>query len=209
MSPRPESTEAVHDDCAPAGIPAADFAAILDSVRDVVIVTAADGSILYSNRSAEELLERKGPLRVVQGRIRGADGAPDQALRRQIEAACTESKAPVPAIVMRHHDQVPLVLVVRCLEGSGRALLLAFDSHPPTDRLAAPLRECIGLTRSEAEVAAAIAQGSSTAQIAARRGVAASTIKSQIRTIAAKLGCTSRSQIAAVVKAVPLAPYRP
>ncbi|MGZ8347953.1 MAG: helix-turn-helix transcriptional regulator [Allosphingosinicella sp.] len=182
---------------------------ILDDVRDVVLVVGRDSRILYANTAAEELLARNGPLKSSQGRIRLWGEVSDLTLRRAIERACTDGAPATQAVVMHHPDQVPLVVVVKCVEnevGVRQVLLLAFDSHPQGDRLIAPLRECFGLTRSEAEVAAAVAEGTTITQIAARRKVAVSTIRTQIKNISAKLGCTRQSQIAAIVKAVPLAP---
>jgi DNA-binding CsgD family transcriptional regulator len=150
---------------------------------------------------------------VRQGRVRSRAGDSDTTLRRAIDSACAGEPPATQAIVMDHPDQVPLVVVVKCPPDSevpatspGRALLLTFDPHPDGKRLVGPLRECFGLTKSEAEVAAAIAEGSSVARIAERRRVAINTIRSQVKIIAAKFGCTRQSQIAAIVNAVPLAP---
>jgi DNA-binding CsgD family transcriptional regulator len=182
---------------------------ILEDVRDVVMVVARDGRILYANGAAAELLARRGPLQSSQGRIRSSSEVPELTLRRAIERACNDDAPSTQAVVMHHPDQVPLVVVVKCVEtveATRHALLLTFDSHPHGDRLIGPLRECFGLTRSEAEVSAAIAEGATISQIAARRKVAVSTIRTQVKHISAKLGCTRQSQIAAIVKAVPLAP---
>jgi DNA-binding CsgD family transcriptional regulator len=187
---------------------------ILDDIRDAVMLVGDGGRLLYANSAAEALLARDGPLKVRQGRLRSRAGASDTALRRAIDSACAGEPPATQAIVMDHPDQVPLVVVVKCPPDSefadatspGRALLLTFDPHPDGKRLVGPLRECFGLTKSEAEVAAAIAEGSSVARIAERRRVAVNTIRSQIKIIAAKFGCTRQSQIAAIVNAVPLAP---
>jgi DNA-binding CsgD family transcriptional regulator len=188
------------------GLPTVGIDAILDAIRDVVMLVDAEGWLAYTNHAAQEMLGRRGPLRAERGRLRGSSRSTDADLRRAIERACSGEEMHGRAIVMHYPDQVPLVVVIRCLENTRHVLLLAFDSHPPGARLVGPLRECFGLTRSEAEVAAAIAEGGTIARIAERRGVAPGTIKSQIKTISTKLGCTRQSQIAAIVKAVPLAP---
>jgi DNA-binding CsgD family transcriptional regulator len=82
-------------------------------------------------------------------------------------------------------------------------LLLAIDPHPDVDGLAEALSDCFGLTRSEAVVAAAVAEGRAVAGIARQRGVAIDTVRTQLKRIAAKLGCARQSQIAAIVNAVP------
>ena len=185
------------------------LARVLDDVRDVVMIAGKDGRLHYANAAAVALLAREGPLAASQGRLRWSTDRPDLTLRRAIERACTDVAAAIQAVVLNHPGQVPLVVVVKCFEtgeGARHALLLAHDSHPDGDRLIGPLRECFGLTRSEAEVAAGIAEGRSIERIAELREVAVSTIRTQVKHISAKLGCTRQSQIAAIVKAVPLAP---
>lgn len=191
-------------------LPPALLARLLDDVRDVVMIVGKDGRLHYANAAAAELLSRDGPLAASHGRLHWLADRPDLTLRRAIERACSDTAPAAQAVVMTFPGQVPLVVVVKCVDlggGARHALLLAHDAHPNGDRLVGPLRECFGLTRSEAEVAAAIAGGSSIDQIAQRREVAVSTIRTQIKHISAKLGCTRQSQIAAIVKAVPLASH--
>lgn len=177
--------------------------ALLEAVHEVVIVTSRTGSLLFCNSAGRDLLERGEALKLVAGRVNGAHEAGQLALGRAIERACADSTTSAQAIVVTRAAEMPLLVLVQCLDGSGRVVLLARDSRLPPARLVEPLRKLFGLTRSEAEVAVHIAEGESTAQIAVRRSVAQETIKSQIKALAAKLGGVSRSQIAAIVKAVP------
>ncbi len=56
------------------------------------------------------------------------------------------------------------------------------------------------LTRSEAEIASALARGEHARQIASRRGVSVTTVRSQIRSIYAKLGVSSQVELMAKVR---------
>jgi DNA-binding NarL/FixJ family response regulator len=75
---------------------------------------------------------------------------------------------------------------------AGQALVLLRDL---TARPAAPraelLRDLFGLTRAEAEVARALAGGTSKSAVAAERGSRVTTVRTQVRSILEKTGATS------------------
>ena len=90
----------------------------------------------------------------------------------------------------------PFILVVRPLHSCntsyvsvrGRALILINDLERPLSEVNHLLRQTFALTTAEAEVATSIMDGYEPRQIAHRRGVCVSTIRTQIRTILAKTG---------------------
>ena len=70
------------------------------------------------------------------------------------------------------------------------------------------LRSLYGLTRAEAEIAVRIADGVGPAGIAGERGVSVATVRAQVKALAAKLGCARQSEIAALVRALPVVAQR-
>jgi DNA-binding CsgD family transcriptional regulator len=62
------------------------------------------------------------------------------------------------------------------------------------------LNEVFGLTPSEAAVALLIGNGRSPADIAGERQVSVDTVRSQLKAVSAKLGCSRQAEIAAVVQ---------
>jgi DNA-binding CsgD family transcriptional regulator len=189
-----------------AALPPALLARVLDDVREGIMLVASQGRLLFANPAARRLLGGGAALALSAGRVRSPDGVADRLLHRAIEQACGADPPALQSVVIHQVDRIPLVITVRCVRDAGcdaHALLLAIDPHPDVDGLAAALRACFGLTRSEAEVAAAVAEGRAVAAIARQRGVAVGTIRTQLKRIAAKLGCARQSQIAAIVNAVP------
>jgi DNA-binding CsgD family transcriptional regulator len=179
---------------------------ILAHVRDVAIVIARDGGLHYLNSAANRLLARKEPLRVRRGRLEAASAADAARLERAIDGACRRNPEEAEILVLRRSDAPPLVLCAYCLDtaSGGTMLLLGSDGYVEPALVLGSLKRCFGLTQSEAQVAAAVAAGASSAAIAAERGVRVNTIRSQIKAIAAKLGCVTQSQISAIVRATSL-----
>jgi DNA-binding CsgD family transcriptional regulator len=182
-------------------------ALILSHVRDVVILLSKDRSVGFANPAARKLLERRNPLRLQNGRLTASSSMHALALERAIDEACSGTRAGDEVVVLRGSSSTPLLLSLRRLpdsDGDG-ILVLASDGHVEPALVEPSLRRCFRLTGSEAEVATSLAAGHSIASIAAARGVRVNTIRSQIKAIAGKLGCTTQSQISAIVRATPLA----
>lgn len=176
----------------------------LSQIRDVVLIVTRDRLILYGNDAADRLLAERTPLQVERGRLEASSAVLGQQLGRAIDSACADRARSV--LLLRRASTPPLIIAINCLDDDAEnVLLVARDSTLHLRPTATALRTCFGLTRSEAEVAAAIAAGESCGQIAERRGVSTNTIRTQLKTISAKLGCTGQAQISAIVHAVPIA----
>lgn len=76
-------------------------------------------------------------------------------------------------------------------------LLLLTLIDPKTTPLVDPrrLQSTLGITAAEAEVAAALAQGDTTAEVAKARGVAVGTVRSQVKSLMAKTGCRRQKDL--------------
>jgi len=74
---------------------------------------------------------------------------------------------------------------------SSKLLTLTQSPHPPSGRN-------LPLTPREAEVLAALAEGRSTAQVAASLRISPTTVKSHVKSLLAKLGVHSRVEAVAV-----------
>ena len=179
--------------------------AIIAMMREVVVLLSRDASILFANPAAKRLLSRHDPLTVRGGRLI-IDSREGDKLPQAINCACTVNRRGLEALVIRQRDGSPMVLSVRCLDDSGRGVILLLGSDPGVESalVLQTLRRCFGLTTSEARVAAAVAAGLSSERIAAERGVQITTVRSQVKAIAAKLGCTTKSQISTIVRTTPL-----
>lgn len=184
-------------------MPPAALLQALSEIRDVVLIVTADRTLLYANKAAERLLATRDPLLVRRGRLEATSGPLGKELGRAIDCACANHEREVA--VLRRSSAPLLLVAITCLDNAdGWVLLVAGDASVEPTEVVRPLRACFGLTQSEAEVAAAIAAGGSSSEIADRRGVSINTIRTQVKTIASKLGCVRQSQIGAIVRAVPL-----
>ncbi|MGN6580582.1 MAG: helix-turn-helix transcriptional regulator [Bordetella sp.] len=155
--------------------------------------------LLWANGAAEALLSREPALRFVQGRFVAAGCADDA----QWQAACRQG-----GLLLRRADGAPLPLTLFPIAQQSRLMrawhgrlfmMTAADPRKPEGQ-AKRLQCLFGLTPSEAELTLLICNdGLSPQECADLRGVALSTVRSQIKAIYTKTGATRTAQLAALV----------
>lgn len=190
------------------------LAAALDQRDEACLLVDGDARVLVCNAAAEQLLGG-GPLHVAHGRLAHRHAATHAALFRLIRTACLVPLAriagtgdatlrlPRPDGAPLHATVVPLAdpAATRRPRAPRRALVTVVDPAATARRAAAPeaaLRRLYGLTASEAVIAAAVAAGRPPKAIAHARGVAPSTVRSQLLGAFRKTGVTRQAELAAL-----------
>lgn len=188
---------------------AAMVAGAFETLDAAVFVLDALGHVAAHTPAAERLLAG-GRLRIVDHRLsaapRGDGAALDHAIRRMIDAA----DQPMTSLLLRGapDDEMLVVDVSRLprqpwslgyrpslllvLRGSGRLHAARFDL----------LRDAHGLSRAEADIVLRLAAGDDRESIAAARGVSVQTVRTQLKTIFAKIGV--RREVDLVIRLAPL-----
>ena len=84
----------------------------------------------------------------------------------------------------------------------GRCLLVVLSERKAARDLGADLARRFGLTRAEAAVALALADGLTAAEIAERRGASVHTVRNQVKSALAKTESRRQSDLARLVEAL-------
>ena len=189
-------------------------AAALDMDGAPTVVVLANHEIVHANLAAEAAL-RSGSAISRKGRVLAA--ATEEGRRRLAvaigqairQASPRTSAVLVPRVSPGGLAIEPLSVTITPLAGAGgqaKALLVFRDpeQHDPTvgDRL----KGLYHLSNAEADLAMGLAQGASLADTAERRGVRESTVRSQMKTLAAKMNRHRQGEIIAAVAALPPLP---
>jgi DNA-binding CsgD family transcriptional regulator len=191
-------------------------AALATSVQDIVglaaIVVRKDLRVVHVNEAGEAVLQRGLGLYSREGYL-AAHGEDDG---RRLSAAVARATAPFSPktdalTVERKSGETPAQLpayhiIVTPIPGTGsssRALVLFRDPDLEQPSLASRVQALFSLTASEADLAIALSEGASVAQITSRRSVRESTVRSQLKGLAAKMNCSRQSEVAAVIAKLP------
>jgi len=152
------------------------------------LVCGPDGALLHA---ADPAALGPGPLRLSGGRL-SALPTDEPALRAALREAVSFGRDRV--LLLGRDSEAPAVVdVLPALTGQARpfrphALVLLRGRSADAGERAPILKQLYGLTSAEASVALAVTEGTPLGEIAARRGVAASTVRAQVKTILAKVG---------------------
>jgi DNA-binding CsgD family transcriptional regulator/PAS domain-containing protein len=179
----------------------------LDSLGIATIVVRGDGRIVHANAAGEAVLRRQDGLWLQDGAIgcRHPDAGPRLAAAIAAATAANHPEGSAVAID-RGAGHAPYLVDLTPLGGRFRrsmALLTFRDPAVADTSMALRLRSLFGLTRAEAAIAMDLSRGVSPAGIAPRRGVKRKTVRTQVASVAAKMGCGHQADIAAKVASLP------
>lgn len=171
----------------------------LDAMTVPIFILDDARRLRWANSAAEKLLSSEPALRIVQGRFVAAGCADDA----QWEAACRQA-----GLLLRRTNGEPLPMTLlpipqqsRLMRGRhGRLVMMTAADPRKLEGQVKRLQLFFGLTPSEAELALMMCgDGLSPRECADLRGVALSTVRSQIKTIYAKTGVIRMAQLTALV----------
>lgn len=176
-----------------------------NAVGHAVITMAQDGRVTHHNAAADILL-RAGDTISLKGGFLDAALASDRgrlAAAIQRVGAATEPEA-ASLLIGRIGGGGCYVSVLPDLTGSARQIvLLASCSRTSDPNLSSSLRSIYGLSYAEAEIAIAVSEGSSLDAVAGQRRTSVSTIRTQVKAIMAKLGCSRQAELVAAIRSMP------
>lgn len=181
----------------------ASLAAVQDALAYGIFTMTTDGRIVHHNQGAEAILQRGDGLVVRAGRLHAVSSLDEKALAAALERAGS-SHAPAGALLIPRkgggHYEMSLV---SSWVGTRRQIdAFVHDRDCRDATLPGRLRTLFHLTATEAEVAVAL-EAMSVSEIAAVRGTTVETIRSQVKSVSGKLGCSRQSEIVAVICNLP------
>jgi DNA-binding CsgD family transcriptional regulator len=175
----------------------------------------AEGRVLAANELIEKLTSHH--VWMPRDRIALIEPAADKLLRRAVADLASPAAASVRSFPSKGAGDRPVVMHLIPVTGNARDLFgggLGVLAVTPLTRLpaldAALVQSLFDLTPSEARVAGSLAEGLTLGQIAERHKVKLSTVRSQVKSVFAKTGSNTQSQIVALLaKARPSFPLQP
>lgn len=182
----------------------------LTSMGLPALLLGEGGTVIEANPSIEDL---SGHLQWrARNRIALTDGRANELLWAALAALDTNPELSVRSFPLRDVDD-RAVLVVHLIPIRRSAHDIFAGSYAllvvtPVSAAAAPpielMRSLFDLTASEARVARGLAVGETLEEIAAAGGVAMSTVRSQLRQVLEKTGCTRQAEVVSLLANVTL-----
>lgn len=168
---------------------------VLEEFDHGVLLLDATGRVLHSNLAAQRALDEHHPLVIRNRQLRAADPCNELELLDALQSAERLGRRCLLRLGSDEH-RANIVIVPLNRNVSQAAVLLVLERRQLCGDLAAQffaLRH--GLTPAETEVLKALSAGARPNDVAARQGVAISTVRTQIQSIRAKSGADSISEL--------------
>ena len=174
------------------------------------LLLSRDGTVVEANRLVEDLSAH------VQWRARNritlTDSAANELLSSALAALDGNPELSVRSFALRDADDcaalvghlIPIRRTAQDIFGGSYALLVLTPVTAPPAPPIELMRSLFDLTPSEARVARGIAGGETLEEIAANGGVAISTVRSQLRQVLEKTGCTRQAEVVSLLANVTL-----
>ena len=190
----------------------------MDCMPYGVIITNAEGRIVYSNSCARGVVAGPGGLSVVDNHVVGSTACDTQALRESITAAarrvCEEGDQThtCSTIVLSHVRSLkPVPVIVKSLSGARAAdgpsfvALFVFQSGHNGTHAGSILKQLYGLTRSEIRLTLFLLEGKGVVIAADKLGMSAHTARSHLKQIFQKTGAHSQAELVRLILLGPAA----
>jgi DNA-binding CsgD family transcriptional regulator len=177
-----------------------------------VFVLDQNGEIVFDNPAGRRLV---GDGMRLAGKRLTTDRARERAqlgaaIERMLSPDCLQRvDPPRPLLISRPLSNRPLAVYVLPLQtgqgpaeqflARGRVIVLAIDSDPSDPPDATVVRDLLGLTLSEARVAALVGCGVAPREAAERLGIAEETARTALKRVFDKVGVSRQSELAALM----------
>jgi DNA-binding CsgD family transcriptional regulator len=162
---------------------------ILDARHDVVFKNALAQRALLNGFSLRPLLAGNRTFAEIECTTRAL-----------LAGEMPDAHRPIgPIRIDRPNDRPFLVYVMPIAVGGGDSVLSMFDSAMSIGPNPALLRDALGLTLSEAKVAALVGAGTAPQKAADQLGLAEDTVRKTLKTIFSKVGVTRQSELVALL----------
>ena len=183
------------------------YSSAIEQLSVGMIILSRDGRILSVNPTAEALLARGDGIARRGDRIALADRAAAKRLDALFAGGADDRAEAFSLRIPRRDSEGDLNLSAASAEApahvvdSGGPAIVLYLSDPREAPRARPeaLKTLLGLTQSEALVAAALADGSSLTDAATRLGISHNTVRAHLRAIYAKTGVNRQSRLVTLI----------
>jgi DNA-binding CsgD family transcriptional regulator len=180
--------------------------AVLDALELAVIGITRYGEITYVNSLGSSLLANRKVL-MANGPFMEWAGAGGERLRDALAAVIRTGEARSVVLADRVYATVLAPRGGRCdIPDSPAEVVVLIEAARRRVASVQQLVQLFGFTQAEAQVVRALANGENVAAYASRRGVAHSTVRSQVREALLKVGLRRQVDLVTLVRSVP--PFR-
>jgi len=165
-----------------------------------LLILDQGGNLLTSNQAGDSFLDAGLALRLEGGKVLLRRQKDRELLDAAWAALATSPEGKMTCALPGRTGAPHLIIYLQLVGARAQWVLMALSNvhltKPPEARLVA---ECLGLTRTEAQVAALLSTGMDSAEIAARMGLKLVTVRNHLQRAMGKTSAKNQKQLSLMV----------
>lgn len=179
--------------------------AVVEMVATPVLLFDARGCLLEANSAGRALLKNGDALRLRSGKICACHTQGMACFSAALADLTLAPPGQTRSISIERDGGSPYLMTIAKRSVEEEEVYVGLIANPDARINAAmpALRELFGLGAAEAEIACAIARGLDPEAIATLRSTSLATVRSQLKSITAKMGCSRQTEIVRIVLSIP------
>lgn len=182
---------------------ASSLASAIEVLPDATFVLDSFASVLYSNKTARNLLQREQCLRIQQDRFnfvqKDLQAAFLQSSSQVIRSSMGKESCSSETLFLKREGRTPLIFVIRPVESSelltGGALVTVYDQATRVLPTAEHIATYFKLTPAEGQVCENLIAGMDPQGCADQLGRSVATVRSHLKQIFQKTGCSRQGEL--------------
>jgi DNA-binding CsgD family transcriptional regulator len=183
-----------------------DLAAGLNRLQTAVILLGGDGSCIFLNDAAEQIISQKDGLHVRCSRLFASLSHELAQLQALVRQATTRKDLWGGTMLVSRRGRKPLQVSVNSFPAQNsqlpnRATAIVLIADPDRQRTPTPemLRDLYGLTNAESRIAVALSEGKELRRVCEEASIAYNTGRAHLRSIFSKTGARRQAELVTLV----------
>ena len=184
---------------------------VLDLIALGIVLLDSDGKVIHANRAAQKMAHEADYYSLRRDKLTATDPDCNRALRRTIDEVKAPETEKVGGVILHAHDSSISALIGKLgceLEPSRNGAEIAvFLSSPTQSKMVSEelLIDLFSLTPTEARIAALLASGARSSEVAQKLSISATTVSFHMRNLFQKTGTNRQIDLVAMILAGPMA----
>ncbi|MBT3069415.1 helix-turn-helix transcriptional regulator [Rhodomicrobium sp. Az07] len=185
---------------------------LFDQIALAIFLLSAEGDLLFANRSGKAMIDEGWPVRLVNGVLTGIDASTSEALRKALDKRLLDGASDQSlCLAIAGQGRPGAVGYLRAISAGDTTASMLLVTH--TGRPAAygveGVASAYNLSKAETRVLKHLVEAQSLPEVAERLNLSLPTVKSHMRRILSKTGCSRQADLLRIVEGARIYFHRP
>ncbi|MFT4078303.1 helix-turn-helix transcriptional regulator [Rhodomicrobium sp.] len=185
---------------------------LFDQIAVAVFIISGSGSLLFSNRAGQAMIDEGWPVRFTNGALTGIDTPASEALKKALDKRHADGASDQAiCLAIAGQGRPSAIGYLRAIPGAdtSASMLLVTQTGRSTAYGIEGLASSYNLSKAETRILKHVVEAQSLPEVAQRLNLSLPTVKSHMRRILSKTQCSRQADLLRIVEGARAYFYRP